>query len=402
MERLGRYEIAGKLGEGAMGVVYRARDLNLGRIVALKTLSADLDVDDEIQKRFLREAEAIGRLSHPNIVAVFDLGNVEGRLFMAMELLDGQDLRRILNRRPLPPLAERVRIMIGIAEGVGYAHSRGVVHRDLKPANILVTASGAVKILDFGLARVAASATITRRGMVMGTPDYMSPEQASGKELDHRTDVFSSGSVFYELLTGQKPFKGQSLHSVLFQILGDEPLNVVTLEPSVPARLAVLVHRMLFKDLARRPSSLLEIASELRSIHERVLRQAQPGAASREGESEEERASGVRTLLRRSRASLERGDAQAALLAAHEALLVDPSSSEAAEASWGASEVLTASPTGAGQEMDAERLALLLEQASPEKLDEDCRAALEQLVLLAPDTPAVESLLRARAQRRRV
>ena len=385
-----------------MGVVYRARDLNLGRVVALKTLSADLDVDEDIQKRFIREAEAIGRLSHPNIVAVFDLGNVEGKLFMAMELLDGQDLRQILARRPLPPLAERLRLLIGIAEGVGYAHSRGVVHRDIKPANILVTENGAVKILDFGLARVAASATITRRGMIMGTPDYMSPEQASGKDLDHRTDVFSAGSLFYELLTGQKPFKGPTLHSVLFQILGDEPPPIMTLEPAVPAKLALLVHQMLRKDPDQRPASLLEVAVRLREFYGLVLIQSHPGLSAPATQSEEDSVRRVRELLTKSRGAVAKGDTRGALVAAHEALILDPDSAEAAELAWKAAEARSAARGQSASLLPAERLTGLATDAAPDKDDEPSRAAVEQLVLLAPDDPVVESLLRARALRRRV
>lgn len=400
IQRLGRYEITGTLGAGAMGVVYRARDLNLGRVVALKTLSTDLDVDEEIQTRFLREAEAIGRLSHPNIVAVYDLGNVEGRLFMAMELLHGLDLRAILSRRPLPPVAERIRLLIGIAEGVGYAHSRGVVHRDIKPANILVTAAGAVKILDFGLARLAASATITRRGVIMGTPDYMSPEQASGKPLDHRTDIFSTGAVFYELLTGQKPFKGPTLHSVLFAILSEAPPSILTLEPAVPARLAALVHQMLEKGPERRPATLVDLAAQLREIHAKVLGRSRSETLA--GESWGDPESRARELVDSSRTLLASGDTRRALQAAHDALFLDPDSEAAVEASWTSSEARSAARVGSAQAIPAERIKDLIAEAPPTRSEDECRAALEQLVLLAPDEPDVESLLRARVERRRV
>jgi serine/threonine-protein kinase len=150
----GRYEILDKLGEGAMGVVHRARDTNLGRVVALKMLSAELAAEDELTKRFQREAEAVGRLNHPNIVTVYDLGEADGRLYMAMELLEGDDLRDLIERGTPIPLAERSRIMIEICKGLGYAHSKGVIHRDIKPANIHVTGAGRVKLLDFGLARL--------------------------------------------------------------------------------------------------------------------------------------------------------------------------------------------------------------------------------------------------------
>src|SRR5258708_434105 len=272
MPSLGRYEILGKLGEGAMGVVYRAGDKSLGRVVALKMLSADLGADDELHQRFRREAQAIGRLNHPNIVAVYDLGESEGHLYMAMELLEGDDLRALIERQVDIPLADRVRVMGQICEGLGYAHGKGVVHRDVKPANIFVTSGGQVKILDFGLARVATSDTITRAGVILGTPDYMSPEQATGRALDLRTDIFSAGAVFYEFLTLQKPFKGKTLHSVLYQILSEEPEAVLTLNPELPARLALLVHRMLRKDPDRRYPSMEEAGREVRRIHAALRR----------------------------------------------------------------------------------------------------------------------------------
>jgi serine/threonine-protein kinase len=274
--RFGRYEILGKLGEGAMGVVHKARDPSMGRVVALKMLSAELGHDDELIQRFKREAEAIGGLNHPHIVTVYDRGEAEGHLFMVMELLEGQDLRALIDRAGVIPLADRVRILAQISEGLGYAHSRGVVHRDVKPANIMVTTSGQVKLLDFGLARVAARETITRRGMILGTPDYMSPEQAMGKAVDPRSDIFSAGAVFYEFLTGMKPFSARTLHGVLFQIVSEDPESILTLNPEVPARLARVAHRMLEKDPEKRHASLDEVAAELWAVHG-ALRRSRSG-----------------------------------------------------------------------------------------------------------------------------
>ena len=268
MARFGRYEIQGKIGEGAMGVVYRALDHGLGRIVALKMLSSELWGDDEQQRRFAREAEAIGRLSHPNIVTVYDLGEADGHLYMAMELLEGDDLRALMDRQMDIALADRVRVLAQICDGLGYAHSRGVVHRDVKPANIVVTTEGKVKVLDFGLARVATRETITRQGIILGTPDYMSPEQATGKPIDQRTDIFSAGAVFYEFLCHEKPFQGKTLHGVLFQIISEEPDALLTLNPELPSRLAAVVHRMLRKDPDERYQALPEVARDLRQIHD--------------------------------------------------------------------------------------------------------------------------------------
>ena len=266
-----------------MGVVHRARDTVLGRVVALKVLSADLGADDELHQRFRREAEAIGRLSHPNIVTVYDLGESDGQLYMAMELLEGDDLRRLIEHRGDIPLADRVRVLLEIAAGLGFAHSRGVVHRDIKPANILVTSDGRVKLLDFGLARVAFRETITKRGIILGTPDYMSPEQAMGKDIDHRTDIFSAGAVFYEFLTARKPFPGKTLHSVLYQIISGEPEPVLTLCPELPARLALVVHRMLAKDPKKRYGSMEDVGRDLGPDPRRPPPVPRPlGPASRE------------------------------------------------------------------------------------------------------------------------
>jgi serine/threonine-protein kinase len=279
----GRYEILDKLGEGAMGVVYRARDPALNRVVALKMLSAELGGEEELHQRFQREAEAIGRLSHPNIVTVYDLGQAEGQLYMSMELLEGDDLRKLIEQRMDIPLPDRVRLLLQIVEGLAYAHSRDVVHRDVKPANIVVTSKGRVKLLDFGLARVASQSNITRRGVILGTPDYMSPEQAMGRSVTHRSDQFAAGAVFYEFLSGNKPFRGKSLHSVLYQILSEEPEPLLSANPRLPARLAAVVHGMMRKDPERRYPSMEDVRRELADIHLALRCGPGPGPRQRGG-----------------------------------------------------------------------------------------------------------------------
>jgi serine/threonine-protein kinase len=335
----GRYEILAKIGEGAMGTVYRAQDVALGRVVALKVLAADLGAADELTQRFHREAEAIGRLNHPNIVQVYDLGRAEGRLYMAMELLEGDDLRALIERRADVGLADRVRIFREICSGLGYAHSKGVIHRDIKPANILVTASGRVKILDFGLARVASQQTITRRGVILGTPDYMSPEQAMGKPVDYRSDIFSAGAVLYEFLTLQKPFKGKTLHSVLYQIVSEEAPPVLTLNPDVPARLAAVVHRMLDKDPERRYPSMEAVGEDIDRIHGALRRSHSrsaipaPTAEAAQPLNEDTR-SRVRDLVSRGRVQFDAGEYAKALFEVKAALALDPTCAEAAELLW--------------------------------------------------------------------
>jgi serine/threonine protein kinase len=397
MASFGRYEIVDKLGEGAMGVVYRARDLNMGRVVALKMLSAELGGEDELHLRFQREAEAIGRLSHPNIVAVFDMGQVEGRLYMAMEILDGEDLRHLIEKQVSLSLADRVHILAEICAGVGYAHSRGVVHRDIKPANIIVTAGGHVKLLDFGLARVASRDTITRRGVILGTPDYMSPEQAMGKPVDHRTDIFSSGAVFYEFLTGQKPFKGKTLHSVLYQIISGEPDPVLTLNPELPARLALIVHRMLLKDPEKRYPAMDEPGRELRALAEGLRRRGRlaPVIAPDEARTR------VREAIQRSRGHLDTGQFVLAQSEMREALAFEPENEEAAELLWRAERGLRAARP-AGPKLDPEsvaRIAVLLGRAAPGQPDDQARHALAELALIAPDDPRLTDLLRERSGR---
>jgi serine/threonine protein kinase len=404
MATFGRYEILDKLGEGAMGVVYRARDASLGRVVALKMLSADLGAEEELHQRFQREAEAIGRLSHPNIVTVYDVGETSGQLYMAMELLEGDDLRSLIEKRASIALADRVWILIQICAGLAYAHSRGVVHRDIKPANILVGCDGRAKILDFGLARVSARSTITRRGVILGTPDYMAPEQAMGKSVDRRSDVFSAGAVFYEFLTLEKPFKGKTLHAVLYQIISDDPEPVLTVNPEVPVRLASIVHRMLRKDPDKRYGAMEDVSGDLSEIHTALRRSGGrstvPGAAP--PVSEETRAR-VRDRVAQGRALLDAGHPDRAVAEMTDALRLDPSAEDAAELLWRAGRKLHDGHSAAPA-LDSEnerRVVDLLTRAAPGGADNDVRSAVAELVLIAPDDPRVTELLRERSGRHR-
>jgi serine/threonine-protein kinase len=388
-----------------MGVVYRARDSVLGRTVALKVLAADLGAEDELHQRFKREAEAIGRLTHPSIVSVFDLGESEGHPFMAMELLEGDDLRRLIERRGDIALADRVRVLCDIADGLGYAHSRGVVHRDIKPANILVTSDGRAKLLDFGLARLAFRDTITKRGIVLGTPDYMSPEQATGKEVDHRTDIFSAGAVFYEFLTAQKPFRGRTLHSVLYQIISGEPEAMLGFCPELPARLALVVHRMLEKDPKKRYASMDDVGRDLRRIHA-ALRRSQgrsalppppmPPAAAPPTDD----ASRVRDHLAQGRKLFAARRWDDLMAEMRRALVLDPDCREAAELLWGAGKKLfSARPERPRDPASEARIVALLARAAPGAPESEARSALAELALLAPDDTRLASLLRDRETR---
>ena len=223
LQTIGKYKVLGKIGQGSMGVVFKAQDPILNRFVAIKTMSESLGADADARKRFLREAQSAARLNHPNIVTVYDLGEEQGRAYLAMELLEGQDLRHLIGTPALGPIEEKLRIMEEVCDGLAFAHAKEVIHRDIKPANIHVQPNGSVKVMDFGLARLGTS-EMTAKGTSMGTPNYMSPEQIRGEKTDARSDVFSLGTVFYEILTNHKAFDGDSLHTILAKVAEGKPL----------------------------------------------------------------------------------------------------------------------------------------------------------------------------------
>jgi serine/threonine-protein kinase len=273
-QRIGKYEVVRKLGQGAMGEVFHARDPVLSRDVAVKRITAGLDEDEMVRKRFRREAEAAARLMHPNIVTVYELGLDGGQLFMAMELLDGVDLKHALAARPMT-LDEKVGVVLQVCDGLAFAHSHDIVHRDLKPANIHVLPGGNVKILDFGLARLSGS-EMTSTGMVMGTPHYMSPEQVRGQKADARSDVFALGCLFYELLAGRKPFDAESMHGVLYRILQEDPVPVREAAPGTPEALARAVEKALAKNPADRFASAGDMLVALRQARGAAAGRAEP------------------------------------------------------------------------------------------------------------------------------
>ena len=286
VRKIGRYRIISELGRGAMGVVYKAEDPNLDRVVALKTIILEKDAEGraEYHKRFFLEAKAAGKLQHPNIVTVFDFGEVDDVAYLAMELLEGTDLRKRVQQGPLPP-AEAIEIGCQMAEALAYAHGRGIVHRDIKPANIMLPDRGAAKIMDFGLARMRVADHKTSTGIVLGTPRYMSPEQISGQPVDQRSDIFSLGIVLWEILTGRRLFSGSEMAQVSHSITYDEHEPPTRVNPDLPAMLDFVVARALKKDPAVRYQDASEMAADLHTclaeLRGREASQDEAGEGSR-------------------------------------------------------------------------------------------------------------------------
>jgi serine/threonine-protein kinase len=272
MSTLGRYEIVSELGKGAMGVVYRANDPLLSRTVAIKTviMSSDPQEMAEYEARFTQEAKAAGGLNHPNIVTIHDIGRSGNVAFMAMEFLEGNELRVLM--KPGEPIAPALALEIAaqVGEGLAYAHQHGVVHRDVKPANIMILRNGMAKITDFGIARMRSAEVKTQTGIVMGSPRYMSPEQVAGKRAEPRSDIFSLGVILYEMLTGTPAFTGEDVTSVMFQILNVVPPSPSAISPGVPAVLDFIVAKALAKTAEERYQDAAEFARDLRDSMKQV------------------------------------------------------------------------------------------------------------------------------------
>ena len=247
IQTVGRYEITGELGRGAMGVVYKAMDPTIGRTVALKTMRLDVHGLDtqEMVRRFQNEARAAGVLNHPNIVTIYDAGEHEGIFYIAMEFIEGTTLHELLAEKRVLPTEEVVQLARQICRGLDYAHSNGIVHRDVKPANIMITANGTVKIMDFGIAK--SGGQVTNTGQVLGTPNYMAPEQVKGRPLDGRSDLFSLGVILYEMLTGEKPFVGQNVTTIIYKIVNETPITPRDLDVTVHPGLSAIVTKALAK-----------------------------------------------------------------------------------------------------------------------------------------------------------
>src|SRR3989454_8650121 len=272
--RLGHYEIKSRLGAGGMGEVYLAEDMRLGRRVAIKILPAETISDEHARKRLVREARAAATLDHPHICSVYEVGEANGRSFIAMQYIEGETLDLKLKQKPLE-LKESLAIASQIADALAEAHAHGIIHRDIKPSNIIITARGQAKVMDFGLARVIAGAVeseaetqslLTTPGTILGTVPYMSPEQVRDEVLDGRSDIFSFGVVLYEMLSGHQPFAAESPAATLSAILTRDPLPLARYSDGVPTELERIVRKCLGKDRERRYQTIRDVAIDLENV----------------------------------------------------------------------------------------------------------------------------------------
>ena len=266
---ISHYKVTAELGRGGMGIVYKAEDTKLKRSVALKFLAPHLLEDEEARKRFEREATAAAGLSHPNICTVYEISEEGGRTFLAMEFIEGEDLDNKIERGPLS-LKEALGFARQVADGLAAAHAKGVVHRDIKPGNLIVTPEGRVKILDFGLALLTEGSKLTQLDTTLGTVAYMSPEQAQGAEVDHRTDIWALGCVLYEMVCGQRPFKGLYDKALLYEIVHEEYEPVTGVRAGVPMELEWIVGKCLAKDREDRYNHAEDLMLDLRTLAEKL------------------------------------------------------------------------------------------------------------------------------------
>ncbi|MGH7597342.1 MAG: protein kinase domain-containing protein [bacterium] len=295
-QTISHYKILEKLGGGGMGVVYKAQDLKLDRFVALKFLPPHLSADEEEKKRFIHEAKAASALDHPNICTIYEIDETEDgadcvrRMFIAMAYYEGETLKKKIERGPLP-IDQTLDLAIQIAQGLAKAHEHGITHRDIKPANVMITKDGIVKIVDFGLAKLAGVVGLTKAGITLGTPAYMSPEQARGEEVDHRTDIWSLGVVLYEMLIAQLPFRGEYEAAMMYSILNEEPKPLADLRADAPNKLQQIVEKAITKNPDQRYQHIHEMLTDLSALKKQL-----ESESAKESDSEKKPAPSIAVL----------------------------------------------------------------------------------------------------------
>ena len=264
-DSIGKYNIEGVLGKGAMGVVYKGFDPNIARPVAIKTIHKNLldsEMGQEMLRRFQTEAQAVGKLSHPNIVGIYEFDQYQGTPYFVMEFVEGRDLKSVIKEQKVFSLDEAIKIISAVLDGLAYVHEFGIVHRDIKPANIFITNKGIVKIADFGIARMDNS-ELTQVGSVLGTPSYMSPEQCIGAGVDARSDLFSTGVMLYELLTGKKPFRADQATAIINNVINLKPENPSSINKTLPSSCDQLIKKALAKNANQRYQTATEFKQDL-------------------------------------------------------------------------------------------------------------------------------------------
>ncbi|MBC8023686.1 MAG: serine/threonine protein kinase [Burkholderiales bacterium] len=269
---LGRYKIISEIGQGAMGVVYKAVDPFIDRTVAIKTINLNLSRQEmeEYEMRFQQEIKAAGRLNHPNIVTIYDVGKTDQVAYMAMEFLEGKELKDLISAGQMPPADQVVDIIAQVADGLHFAHQQDIVHRDVKPSNIMVMKNMLAKITDFGIARLPNSAVKTMTGLILGSPRYMSPEQVIGKAIDARSDIFSLGVVLYEALTGVAPFDGDNVNAIMYSTVNTTPPPPSSHNRSLPPMLDLIAAKAMAKLLEDRYQSVKELSEDLREVRRQM------------------------------------------------------------------------------------------------------------------------------------
>jgi len=269
---LGRYKVISEIGQGAMGTVYKAVDPIIDRTVAIKTINLNLSRQEleEYEARFQQEIKAAGRLNHPNIVTIYDVGKTDQVAYMAMEFLEGKELKDIITSGKLLPPDQMVDIISQVADGLWFAHQQNIVHRDVKPSNIMVMRGGIAKITDFGIARLPNSAVKTMTGLILGSPRYMSPEQVIGKTIDARSDIFSLGVVLYEAMTGVAPFDGDNVNAIMYATVNTTPVPPSHHNRNIPAMLDLIVAKAMAKTLDDRYQSVKELGDDLREVRRQM------------------------------------------------------------------------------------------------------------------------------------
>ena len=276
---IGKYRIIELVGEGAMGVVYRAIDPVLERTVAIKVMNDSIARQADLRKRFLHEAQAAGSLQHPNVVCIYDLGEADGHLFIAMEFVQGVDLEHLIEKGQPLSLQAKLDIIIDVLTGLSFAHKRGIVHRDIKPANIRVAEDGRAKIMDFGVAHLASS-SMTSTGSILGTPTFMAPEQITEGKTSPATDIFAVGGVLYQILTLMKPFDAPTLQNLFFKIITEKPRSVTELMPNLPPALDRIVNKAMAKEPANRYATALDMANDLTNVRSKLSGPEYPASVS--------------------------------------------------------------------------------------------------------------------------